>query len=242
LVKLSLIVTSRHHELESATIYNGYRDLFSHNNDLDSYNLVITPTFLRPDERSKRTRAVQVFHGMSDKPFTYKQNFSGYLRCLCTGKRQVDHLLSHKHNHSTQCELIGYPKFDNLPLLPPLFDNEKKTVIYCPAWHKQGLSSIDLFLATPKIITAITKEYNLIIKPHPDFFSRPRKFFKQKIVDQLEKIPNTTLINSGSVMPLFAQADLFIGDISTVGYEWLYFDKPMLFRLFRNFRDKQTFC
>ena len=30
-------------------------------------------------------------------------------------------------------------------------------------------------------------------------------------------------------MPWFAQADLFLGDISAAGYEWLYFNRPMVF-------------
>ena len=30
-------------------------------------------------------------------------------------------------------------------------------------------------------------------------------------------------------MGWLAQADLFIGDISSAGYEWLYFDRPMVF-------------
>jgi CDP-glycerol glycerophosphotransferase (TagB/SpsB family) len=30
-------------------------------------------------------------------------------------------------------------------------------------------------------------------------------------------------------MPWFRQSDLYIGDISASGYEWLYFDRPMVF-------------
>jgi hypothetical protein len=30
-------------------------------------------------------------------------------------------------------------------------------------------------------------------------------------------------------MPWYAQADLWIGDISAAGYEWLYYNKPLVF-------------
>ncbi len=208
--------------------YVGYRHLFTVE-ELDSYDLVLTPTFLRPDERSKHTRAVQVFHGMSDKPFTYERDFSDYLMCLCVGQLQAERLLRHEHNRAMRYAMIGYPKFDRIAALPRLFKNARKTVIYCPTWRKAGLSSLDVFLSDLEALEMLKKHYNVIVKPHPNVFSPARPFYDESIVARLRALDGVTLVCSGNAMPYFSQADLFIGDISASGYEWLYFGRPMVF-------------
>ena len=45
----------------------------------------------------------------------------------------------------------------------------------------------------------------------------------------LATFPGIRLARAGNVMPWFTQADLYLGDISASGYEWLYFDRPMVF-------------
>jgi hypothetical protein len=224
-IVVSQITSECHHNHE----YQGYTHLFTDNTDLDTYDLVVTPSFLRAEERTDRTRAVQIFHGMSDKPFTYERDFSDYLLCLCVGQRQVDRLRQTPCNQTLQWKLIGYPKFDHPPILPALFENDKKTLIYSPTWRKENISSIEIFLDHPEIIEQLTQDYNLIVKPHPNIFNPDRQFYDPSIVDCLNQLPNIHLIQSGNVMPWFAQADLFIGDISAAGYEWLYYDKPMVF-------------
>ncbi len=224
-----IIVSQLNSEEQNNSAYNGYQHLFTDDCDLETYDLVITPSFLRAEERTEHTRAVQIFHGMSDKPFTYERDFSNYLLCLCVGQRQVDRLLQTPCNQSMKWELIGYPKFDNPPTAFPLFENDKKTIIYCPTWRKENISSIEIFLNHLDEIEKLTQDYNLIVKPHPNIFNPDRQFYDQSIVDRLYQLCNMKLILSGNVMPWFAQSDLFIGDISAAGYEWLYFDKPMVF-------------
>ncbi|MCG8365309.1 MAG: CDP-glycerol glycerophosphotransferase family protein [Pseudanabaenales cyanobacterium] len=214
---------------EGSQEYAGYTHLFTTNCDLDTYDLVLTPTFLRAPERTRHTRAIQIFHGMSDKPFTYERDFSDYRLCLCVGQRQVDRLLQTPINRTMQWALVGYPKFDHPPTLPRLFDNDRKTIIYCPTWRKQGISSIERFLNNLDVVDQIRQDYNLIVKPHPNIFNPNRPFYDPAIVAQLQQIPGIKLIRSGNVMPWFAQADLFIGDISAAGYEWLYFARPAVF-------------
>ena len=128
-----------------------------------------------------------------------------------------------------QWALIGYPKFDCPPTRPRLFDNDRQTIIYCPTWRKRGISSIERFLDNLDGVDQIRQDYNLIVKPHPNIFNPNRPFYDPMIVARLQQISGIKLIRSGNVMPWFAQADLFIGDISAAGYEWLYFDRPAVF-------------
>ncbi len=209
--------------------YAGYTHLFTSQSNLDTYDLVLTPSFLRAEERTNRTKAVQIFHGMSDKPFTYERNFSNYLCCLCVGQRQVDRLLQNPQNKSMKWTTIGYPKFDHPPTLPPLFENNKKTIIYAPTWRKENISSIEIFIDHPEVIEQLSQDYNVMVKPHPNIFNPDRPFYEKSIVDRLYALSGVKLILSGNVMPWFAQSDLFIGDISASGYEWLYYNKPAIF-------------
>jgi CDP-Glycerol:Poly(glycerophosphate) glycerophosphotransferase len=213
--------------------YGGYAQLFTADLRVDDCDLVLTPTFLRPEDRPEprnpRTRIVQIFHGMSDKPFTYERDFRDYALCLCAGQRQVNRLRAHHHNRQIYCVQVGYPKFDAIPRLAPLFGDDRKTLIYCPTWRKGGISSIDVFLDHPEVVAELTERYNLIVKPHPNIFNPSRPCFDPSIVARIEQLPRIELARSGTVMPRQAQADLFIGDISAAGYEWLYFGRPMVF-------------
>lgn len=214
----------------------GYAHLFAADLRVDDCDLVLTPTFLRPEDRpgprNPGTRVVQVFHGMSDKPFTYERDFGDYALCLCAGRRQLDRLLAHERNSGIRWALVGYPKFDRFETAPPLFGDARKTLIYCPTWRKGGISSVERFLDHPAVVAELARRHNLIVKPHPNIFNPDRPHFDRSLVERLERlerVPGVRLVLSGNVMPWFAQADLFIGDISAAGYEWLYFRRPMVF-------------
>lgn len=224
-----LVVRNLDPESELSNEYSDYKHLFTIDCNLDAYDLVLTPTFLRDHEWPNKKNAVQIFHGMSDKPFTYERDFNNYLLCLCAGQRQLDRLLRNSLNRNMRWVKIGYPKFDR-PLTPPrIFNNDKKTLIYCPTWRKGGISSIELFLDNIDVLDEILEAYNLIVKPHPNIFNRDRQFFDQRIINRLRQVPGIKLVRSGNVMPLFARSDLYVGDISASGYEWLYFNRPMIF-------------
>jgi hypothetical protein len=219
-------------DLHAIDEYRDYAHLFDADCDLDGDDLVVTPTHLRDHEIRSRAHAIQIFHGMSDKPFTYERDFSEYRLCLCAGRRQLDRLLHNTANRRARIEMVGYPKFDRVAPAPPLFDNGRRTVVYAPTWRKGGLSSVEVLLAHPRAIAAIAADYNLIVKPHPNLLDPQRPGFEPRIVDALESLAHDgriRLVRSGNVMPWFAQADLFVGDVSAACYEWLYFDRPMVF-------------
>lgn len=236
-VRLRLLVPKGLAGQDDAPEYQNYRHLFATALRIDDCDLVLTPTYLRaedrPGPRNPHTRVVQVFHGMSDKPFTYERDFSDYALCLCAGQRQVDRLLAHPHNRQIRWTKVGYPKFDALAGSKPLLrETERRTVVYCPTWRKGGISSIDRFLDRPDIVAELARRHDLIIKPHPNIFSPERPFYDPGIVERLERLrelPGVTLVRSGNVVPWQSRAALFLGDISAAGYEWLYFSRPMIF-------------
>ena len=210
----------------------GYLDMVMGDDRLDRYDLVVTPSFLRPEERPPGVRAVQVFHGLSDKPFTYGRDFRDYALCLCAGRRQLDRLLANPANWGMRWTLIGYPKFDNFARVRRAAPGERKRVIYCPTWSKGGLSSLHRFLAAPHVAEAIAEDFELWIKPHPNTLNPRRPYFDPEVVAGLKElagVPGIRILRSGNVMPWFSGADIYVGDVSATGYEWLYFNRPMVF-------------
>ena len=232
-IESRILVRRRSAEIEKEPDFQGYTHLFADHLGVGDCDLVLTPTFLRPEDRrgldGAKTRLVQIFHGISDKPFTYERDFSDYDLCLCAGQRQLDRLLSYGHNREINWALVGYPKFDAVPELERPAETGRTTIIYCPTWRKGGISSLERFLDSPSTIARLAARYDLIVKPHPNLFNPDRQFFDQSIVDRLQAVPGIILVRAGNVMPWLARADLFIGDVSAAGYEWLYFGRPMIF-------------
>jgi hypothetical protein len=127
---------------------------------------------------------------------------------------------------------IEYCKFDYLFTHPEmrgnLFKNDLPVILYNPHFQNHRSS---LYRDGEKIVNEIIKsnKYNVILSPHPlvhkwRFFKRMRlKFPKSdKLVRDWSSIHQVNF-------DYMRKADIYIGDTSSSIYEWLYFDKPMIF-------------
>ena len=108
------------------------------------------------------------------------------------------------------------------------FTHSKPTILYAPTWHgKENPTSC--FKATEKIISQLGNDYNLIIKFHPflieDF---PGKILN--LIHRYEKHPSVHFIEQfPPIYPLLKRCDIYLGDYSSIGYDFLSFDKPLYF-------------
>ncbi|MEL7431235.1 MAG: CDP-glycerol glycerophosphotransferase family protein [Chlamydiota bacterium] len=101
------------------------------------------------------------------------------------------------------------------------------TLLYAPTWNDyENLSSF--FDRVEELIEYLPEDMSLLIKPHPlieetapaQFFSvLPEQFPKR--VQIVEDFP--------CMYPLLDRVDAYIGDYSSVGYDALYFEKPLFF-------------
>lgn len=98
-------------------------------------------------------------------------------------------------------------------------------IFYAPTWNdEEDLSSFcDL---TDHLIDQLPSKYNLLIKPHPklkdsDVSTYYRVLQNKKNVFVIEDFP--------LIYPILSKVDLYIGDFSSIGYDFLYFQKPMIF-------------
>lgn len=204
-------------------------DLLVECDDLDRYDLVVTPSWLRDDERPRATPVIQTFHGLSDKPFTIERDFSRDAALLCIGERHIERLRRNRTNRRAKCHLVGWPKFDHIPcdLRQP---RARPRIVYAPTWRKGGFSSIDALMC-PGVLDSLRSVFDVVVKPHPNLLNPTRPFYEPDTAAWLSSIESedgVSVVRSDNVLPEFAAADLCITDASSAGHEWLYFDRPLV--------------
>lgn len=109
--------------------------------------------------------------------------------------------------------------------LVPKVDKKKKTLLYAPTWCDLDESS-SFFQYGKRVFEELPNDWNLIVKVHPLLRLRnpaecERYFENRPNVFLLEEFP--------PVYPILALADVYLGDSSSVGYDFLYFEKPLYF-------------
>jgi hypothetical protein len=106
-------------------------------------------------------------------------------------------------------------------------NKNNKTIFYAPTW-KDSENSTSFFLVFEKLIKNFSKNFNLIIKPHPLLEKREVVLFYQTLKkDFCENI--IFLDNYPLIYPILNRVDIYLGDFSSIGYDFLYFQKPMFF-------------
>ena len=110
----------------------------------------------------------------------------------------------------------------------------KKRVLYAPTWE-DGENSSSLQEALPKLIKTLPDHWNLILKIHPNTLHQSHEIEKLLIKAQGKK--NICIVREfHPIYPLLNAADVYLGDMSSIGYDFLSFLRPMFF-LNQNRRD-----
>lgn len=126
---------------------------------------------------------------------------------------------------------VKHKKFyDNL-LQKEVFSKFKKkqpTILYAPTW-KDPENSTSFFEISELLLKQLPENYNLIVKLHPNLENDyPAHVYS--LMGKYEKEPNVVFLSQYPlVYPILNQADLYLGDFSSVGYDFLAFNRPMLF-------------
>jgi CDP-glycerol glycerophosphotransferase (TagB/SpsB family) len=192
-------------------------------------------------------KAIEIFHGgLSDKNYVESLKILVYDYVLFPGEKTKDKVEKSGYlKYVPEWKIIGYPKFD--PLInatlqvEPLFDNDKKTILYAPTWissyanfkiikfSQYGESSLHLW--AKEIVKALHQDYNLIVKYHSRIYREPGDIYGQidNLIKELGAEDRVKVRIEDNILPFMYQADLMISDISTACYEWFHFDKPIVF-------------
>lgn len=108
------------------------------------------------------------------------------------------------------------------------FDQARPMILYAPTWldSDQSTSFFDL---CSSLLDNLPASYNMVVKTHPNLeLQDPLQYYQ--ILRKYQNKKNILFLNEFPlVYPLLAYADLYIGDMSAIGYDYLAFDKPMYF-------------
>lgn len=106
---------------------------------------------------------------------------------------------------------------------------QKKTLLYAPTWRDADQAT-SFFRWAPSLLSELPDDWNLILKIHPLLEQRdPANYYK---IAALADRSNTLLVSEFPlVYPLLARSDAYLGDYSSVGYDFLTFRRPMFFFL-----------
>ncbi len=180
--------------------------------------------------RQLRLKTFWVFvgHGPENRGY-YSSNLhiKDYDLVIFPGRRDVEEL-EKKIGVLNNYVIIGYSKLDYFiyhktkPL--NLFKDSKPIIMYNPHFEKSSSSFFDKGMELLQSLSN-TGKYNIILMPHPDL---SRKY--PELINLAKEIPNVAVINRPKInLDYMAIADIYITDVSSAVFEWLYFDKPVLF-------------
>lgn len=191
--------------------------------------------------RDKGPAFAYVPHGSGDRNVAYHPSLRDFDLFLVSGQKLVDQMVAHNIAPASRCWIVGYSKFDMLKgrTADRFFPDDKPVFIYNPhfdpvlsSWYDHGPAILEWFAAHP--------QYNLIFAPHVMLFFKSLhispEYKKGRLRPDLKPewydCPNI-LIDTGSDrlfdMSYTLAADVYIGDMSSQVYEFLYRPRAAFF-------------
>lgn len=220
-----------------------YRDNLAFFKTLDA--LVVaekTSLVLKTRYGLNKLKIIHTRHGAGDRAVGFDRASARFDHILVSGPKIRGRLIADAGVSPEQLATVGYPKFDLMPAAAPALsfaDPTKPTVLYNPhpsphlsSWYRHGRQVLEHFLRDDR--------YNLIFAPHVMLFHRRiavsvdrlRVGCPGAIGDRYRNAPNIH-VDLGSPastdMSYTMAADLYLGDVSSQVYEFLYRPRPCLF-------------
>ncbi len=190
-------------------------------------------------ERGKHFKNVLIYHGMGmdktlkgrkfpvsrydfyfisgDKDYQRFKHYSYGLRSfnkriVKIGHLRSDFIINNKYKKDKTIQKLG------------IKDKSRKNILYAPTWSRGHGSLLKTY---KKFCSLISKEHNLLIRTHPydlKNYTIIEDFIKKN------KINNVYLIDPDEIdiIENLTVADLLIGENSSVMYDWLFFNKPLI--------------
>ncbi|WP_241694391.1 hypothetical protein [Komagataeibacter melomenusus] len=180
-------------------------------------------------------------HGAGDRSIGFRDVTRFFDLVLLPGEKTRERMQAGNLIRPDAHAVVGYPKFDivDLSRRPRFFDNDRPTVLYNPhfdpvlsSWWDMGLEVLDWF--------ARQDDYNLIFAPHVMLFRRNlhtsvehRRLRLRRMIPHKIRNLSHILIDTGSPnsvdMSYVRGADIYLGDVSSQIYEWIYQPRPCIF-------------
>ncbi len=178
---------------------------------------------------------VQIFHGLGVEKFSHYE-IRHFFDVYCTSgpfvtKRFLK--LQKKHKYFLVKE-TGWPKIDHIINYPTedLKDKynipkDKKVILFAPTHSRKMQSAEELLPIIPKIIN---EDEIWLFKFH--------ELMNKEIIEKITNSKNIRIIDDYDITPYLHLADVLITDTSSVAYEFMILDKPVITYKTQSRKDK----
>ena len=186
---------------------------------------------------------INFFHGVAgkydlDDPRGLPMGFELYDRVAFINRDRMDRYLASGIVSATQARLVGYPKLDRLASsredgaavrdqlrLSPA----RPTVIYAPTYS----TASSLHLAGEQIVRTLADGgFNVIVKLHDRSLDDDARYTGgvdwRARMRALERPGQVAFVEGADASAYLAAADLMVTDHSSVGFEYLVLDRPLV--------------
>lgn len=107
------------------------------------------------------------------------------------------------------------------------FKKKQFCILYAPTCLDQELSTT--FFETKDLLDHLPPEYNLLVKLHPALVEKAPWEVEELILSYSGR-PNLLILDQFPlVYPILQHMDVYVGDVSSMGYDFLNLGKPMFF-------------
>ena len=189
----------------------------------------------------KQLRFIYCPHGNSDKG-NCNERFEPY-RCqeyaLIYGQQMADRNKEWGVKLNVETRVGNYRHayyekhrtfYDNLISNHLQIPKDKRIVLYAPTWNDSSLFEIE-----KEALKKIPEEFFLIVKLHP-YLKETHLSDYIKIQSVCERSEQMVFFDAlPPIYPILERCDAYIGDMSSIGYDFLYYNRPMFF-----FGDEDT--
>lgn len=219
-----------------------YRDNLDFFSGLDALVVTEKTSLILKTRYGLRLPIIHTRHGAGDRAIGFDRASAAFDHVLVSGPKIRERLIGEAGVAPDRISTVGYAKFGLLPEQParlPFQANGKPTVLYNPhpsphlsSWYRHGRVVLEHFLHDDR--------FNLIFAPHVMLFHR--KFVvtidkmaidRPGVIDRrFHDAPNihVDLGSSASTdMTYTTAADIYLGDVSSQIYEFLYRPRPCVF-------------
>jgi len=252
---IPLLFTDETKRLEAQRMYPGLETLCAEWDSLTPQNLIENYDVLfqtqpldlkfrelfRPLEKQyrKTIRNVHCPHGFSDKviwfqycvdediTLVYGQSMLDMFKELGIANRLKTYVRTGNYRYSYYLQHQSF--FDQLIETEILssFSEKKPLILYAPTNNDQQHSTS--FLESTPLFENFPSEYNLLVKLHPTLEDTDPAAVYQMMAKYEKKGSIRFIKDLPLVFPLLARTDIYIGDMSSIGYDFLVFNRPQYF-------------
>lgn len=201
-----------------------------------TYDLLLSPIYLKFDVAPRARQRVQIFHGVAISNCFLKPEINDYDRFFMIGPYMVRRFVAKGflREDDSRIEMIGMPKLDRLVdgSLDPAaikarleLDPALPVVLYAPSGTHSSIESQGL----EAIRRLRDRRVHLLVKLHDKSLD-----FRRTIGDWLGRVKKlqggqVRILEDYDIVPYLAIADVLISDFSSAANEFLLRDRPILF-------------